>query len=76
MLFIMRSTWVAVFAYPDILDLIASRGVPIIVSLLCLLPLYAFRKAPSLAKYRWRLDNLFVTLISLLTRLNLVPKLF
>ncbi len=33
-------------------------GALIIASLLCLLPMYAIRKAPSLAKYRGRLDNL------------------
>ncbi len=42
-------------------------GAPIIASLLCLLPMYAIRKAPSLAKYRGRLDNVFVTVIGLLT---------
>ncbi|MDI5754487.1 hypothetical protein MJL79_30330, partial [Salmonella enterica subsp. enterica serovar Montevideo] len=41
-----------------------------------LLPMYAIRKAPSLAKYRGRLDNVFVTLIGLLTILNIVYKLF
>ncbi len=40
-------------------------GAPIIASLLCLLPMYAIRKAPSLAKYRGRLDNVFVTVIGL-----------
>ncbi|MDI8751908.1 hypothetical protein MJH54_28690, partial [Salmonella enterica subsp. enterica serovar Montevideo] len=44
-----------------------ARQTPIIASLLCLLPMYAIRKAPSLAKYRGRLDNVFVTLIGLLT---------
>ena len=48
----------------------------IIASLLCLLPMYAIRKAPSLAKYRGRLDNVFVTVIGLLTILNIVYKLF
>ncbi|MGP0773075.1 hypothetical protein, partial [Escherichia coli] len=43
---------------------------------LCLLPMYAIRKAPSLAKYRGRLDNVFVTVIGLLTILNIVYKLF
>lgn len=51
-------------------------GAPIIASLLCLLPMYAIRKAPSLAKYRGHLDNVFVTVIGLLTILNIVYKLF
>ncbi|HAM6828120.1 TPA: hypothetical protein IB910_001020 [Escherichia coli] len=76
MIFIMGSTWVVAYANPNILDLIEAMGAPIIASLLCLLPMYAIRKAPSLAKYRGRLDNVFVTVIGLLTILNIVYKLF
>ena len=61
---------------PEHPDLIEAMGAPIIASLLCLLPMYAIRKAPSLAKYRGRLDNVFVTVIGLLTILNIVYKLF
>ncbi len=57
---------------PISLDLIEAMGASrLIASLLCLLPMYAIRKAPSLAKYRGRLDNLFVTAIGLLTILNI-----
>ena len=38
--------------------------------------MYAIRKAPSLAKYRGRVDNVFVTVIGLLSILNIVYKLF
>ena len=76
MVFIMGWTWVVAYANPNILDLIEAMGAPIIASLLCLLPMYAIRKAPSLAKYRGRLDNLFVTAIGLLTILNIAYKLF
>ena len=76
MIFIMGSTWVVAYANPNILDLIEAMGAPIIASLLCLLPMYAIRKAPSLATYRGRLDNVFVTVIGLLTILNIVYKLF
>ena len=54
MIFIMGSTWIVAYANPNILDLIEAMGAPIIASLLCLLPMYAIRKAPSLAKYRGR----------------------
>ena len=76
MIFIMGSTWVVAYANPNILDLIEAMGAPIIASLLCLLPMYAIRKAPSMAKYSCRLDNVFVTVIGLLTILNIVYKLF
>lgn len=42
----MGSTWVVAYANPNILDLIEAMGAPIIASLLCLLPMYAIRKAP------------------------------
>ena len=51
-------------------------GAPIIASLLCLLPMYAISKTPAMAKYKGRADNVFVTLIGLLTILNIAYKLF
>ncbi|MDU4274609.1 MAG: threonine/serine transporter TdcC, partial [Enterobacter asburiae] len=76
MVFIMGSTWVVAYANPNILDLIEAMGAPIIASLLCLLPMYAIRKAPALAKYKGRTENIFVTAVGLLTILNIVYKLF
>lgn len=76
MIFIMGSTWVVAYANPNILDLIEAMGAPIIASLLCLLPMYAIRKAPALAKYKGRTENIFVTVVGLLTILNIVYKLF
>ncbi|WP_318373488.1 threonine/serine transporter TdcC [Enterobacter sp.] len=76
MLFIMGSTWIVAYANPNILDLIEAMGAPIIASLLCLLPMYAVRKIPQLAKYQGKADNLFVTLIGMLTILNILYKLF
>ncbi|TNV20917.1 threonine/serine transporter TdcC [Buttiauxella sp. B2] len=75
MVFIMGSTWVVAYANPNILDLIEAMGAPIIASLLCLLPMYAIRKTPALAKYKGRPENIFVTVIGLLTILNIVYKL-
>jgi threonine transporter len=68
-------TWVVAYANPNILDLIEAMGAPIIASL-CLLPMYAIRKAPALAKYKGRTENIFVTVVGLLTILNIVYKLF
>ena len=76
MIFIMGSTWIVAYANPNILDLIEAMGAPIIASLLCLLPMYAIRKTPALAKYKGRTENIFVTLVGLLTILNIVNKLF
>jgi threonine transporter len=76
MVFIMGSTWIVAYANPNILDLIEAMGAPIIASLLCLLPMYAIRKTPALAKYKGRTENIFVTVVGLLTILNIVYKLF
>ena len=76
MVFIMGSTWIVAYANPNILDLIEAMGAPIIASLLCLLPMYAIRKAPAMAKYKGKPENIFVTVVGLLTILNIVYKLF
>ncbi|MFM4966341.1 threonine/serine transporter TdcC [Aeromonas veronii] len=76
MLFIMGSTWLVAYVNPNILDLIEAMGAPIIASLLCLLPMYAVNKTPALAKYKGQASNLFVTIIGVLTILNIVSKLF
>lgn len=76
MAFSMGSTWIVAYANPNILDLIEAMGAPIIASLLCLLPMYAIRKVPALAKYKGRTENIFVTVIGVLTILNIVYKLF
>lgn len=75
-IFVMGSVWAVVYANSNILDLIETMGAPTIASLLCLLLMYAIRKAPSLTKYRGRLDNVFITMIDLLTILNIIYKLF
>ncbi|WP_139708781.1 threonine/serine transporter TdcC [Aeromonas allosaccharophila] len=76
MLFIMGSTWLVAYVNPNILDLIEAMGAPIIASLLCLLPMYAVCKTSALAKYKGQASNLFVTIIGVLTILNIVSKLF
>lgn len=75
MFFIMGSTWVVAYVNPNILDLIEAMGAPIIASLLCLLPMYAVRKVPALAKYKGKPENYFVTIVGLLTILNIFYKL-
>jgi threonine transporter len=38
--------------------------------------MYAIRKAPAMAKYKGKPENIFVTVVGLLTILNIVYKLF
>ncbi|AOV97652.1 threonine/serine transporter TdcC [Edwardsiella hoshinae] len=75
MVIIMGSTWFIAYINPNILDLIGAMGAPIIASLLCLLPMYAVWRVPALAKYKGHVDNYFVTIIGLLTILNIVYQL-
>ncbi|QPW29388.1 threonine/serine transporter TdcC [Edwardsiella ictaluri] len=75
MIIIMGSTWVITDINPNILDLIGAMGAPIIAALLCLLPMYAVWRVPALAKYKGKASNYFVTIIGLLTILNIVYQL-
>ncbi|AGH72987.1 threonine/serine transporter TdcC [Edwardsiella piscicida] len=75
MVIIMGSTWVIAYINPNILDLIGAMGAPIIAALLCLLPMYAVWRVPALAKYKGKASNYFVTIIGLLTILNIVYQL-
>lgn len=59
---------------PIILDLTEEMGSPIITAQLCLLPMFAIRKPPALAKYKGKPENIFVTVIGLLTILNIFYK--
>ncbi|RAN77492.1 septum site-determining protein, partial [Bacillus sp. SRB_331] len=42
----------------------------------CLLPMYAIRKVPVLAKYRGKMSNVFVIVIGILTVLASIKSLF
>ncbi|XKM14394.1 threonine/serine transporter TdcC [Orbaceae bacterium ac157xtp] len=74
MIIIMASTWLVAYLNPNILDLIESMGAPIIACLLCLLPMYAVHKLPVLARFKGKPSNYFVTIIGILTILNMVYK--
>lgn len=71
---IMGSTWLVAYLNPNILDMIEQLGAPIIAILLCLLPMYAVHTLPILSKYRGKLSNYFVTIIGVLTLLNIAYK--
>ncbi len=69
MVFIMAPLGLSRMPTRNILDN-EAMGAPIIASLLCLLPMYAIRKAPAMAKYKGRPENIFVTVVGLLTILE------
>lgn len=64
--FIFLTTWGVAILNPSILGMIESLGGPVIAAILFLMPMYAIRTVPALARYRGRLGNVFVTLMGLI----------
>jgi len=50
-------------------------GGPIIASILFLMPMYAIRKVPAMAKYRGQASNVFVTAVGLVAITALIYSL-
>ncbi|ASR45284.1 septum formation initiator [Paenibacillus kribbensis] len=74
--FVVLSCWYVAYANPSILGIIDSLSGPLVAAILCLLPMYAIRKVPVLAKYRGKISNVFVIVIGLLTVLASIMSLF
>lgn len=67
LVFVVLTCWYAAYANPSILGLIDSLSGPLVAAILCILPMYAIRKVPVLAKYRGKWSNVFVIVIGILT---------
>lgn len=52
LLFIVLTTWVISIINPSILDMIESMGAPMIAAILFIMPVYAMRKVPTMAKFK------------------------
>ncbi len=52
LLFIVLTTWVISIINPSILGMIESMGAPMIAAILFLMPIYAMRKVPAMAKLK------------------------
>ncbi|UNH31062.1 aromatic amino acid transport family protein [Moellerella wisconsensis] len=52
MIFIVLTTWIVAIKNPSILDMIETMGAPMIAAILFILPVFAMRKVPAMAKYR------------------------
>ncbi|MDO7209500.1 aromatic amino acid transport family protein [Acinetobacter nosocomialis] len=66
-IFMILSCWFIAYKNPSILDIIVSISGPTGAILVLLLPMYAIHKIPSLAPYRNKVSNIFVTLIGVIT---------
>ncbi|OEF29214.1 aromatic amino acid transport family protein [Vibrio rumoiensis] len=52
LLFIVLTTWVVSIINPSILGMIESMGAPMIAAILFIMPIYAMRKVPAMAKFK------------------------
>ena len=74
--FVVLTCWYVAYANPSILGIIDALSGPLVAAILCLLPMYAIRKVPVLAKYRGKMSNVFVIVIGILTVLASIKSLF
>ncbi|WP_139201456.1 hypothetical protein [Pseudovibrio axinellae] len=65
--FFFVTIWLAASLEPPIISAIADLFAPFIAIILFLLPMYAIRTVPALAKYKGALSNIFVTIAGLVT---------
>ncbi|SKA27781.1 serine/threonine transporter [Consotaella salsifontis] len=73
--FFILTLWLVAVINPSILGLIETLGGPIIAAILFLMPMYAIRKVPAMAKYKGHLSNAFVTLMGLIAISAILYKL-
>jgi len=76
LVFVVLTCWYAAYANPSILGIIDTLSGPLVAAILCVLPMYAIRKVPLLAKYRGKLSNVFVIIVGVLTVLASLKALF
>ena len=75
-LFFFLSIWGAALFNPSILGMIEVFSGPVIAMILFLLPMYAVRYVPSMAKYKGEWTNTFVVIVGLLALSSMVYSLF
>ncbi|WP_314721425.1 HAAAP family serine/threonine permease [Haemophilus pittmaniae] len=64
--FFLITLWGVAIINPSILGLIESLGGPIIAMILFIMPMYAIRKVPAMARYQGCFSNIFVVVMGLI----------
>ncbi|MGL5661581.1 MAG: aromatic amino acid transport family protein, partial [Aeromonas sp.] len=64
--FFILTLWGTAIANPSILGMIESLGGPIIATILFIMPMYAIKRVPAMAKYQGHISNVFVTLMGMI----------
>ena len=73
--FMLVVCWIVATLNPSILGMIETLGGPIIAAILFLMPMYAIRKVPAMARYRGQASNVFVTAVGLVAISALIYSL-
>ena len=74
--FFVITLWVVAVVNPSILGMIESLGGPIIATILFIMPMYAIRRVPAMAKYQGQISNVFVTAMGLIAISAILYQLF
>lgn len=73
--FMLVVCWIVATLNPSILGMIETIGGPVIAAILFLMPMYAIRKVPAMARFRGQASNVFVTVVGLVAISAVVYKL-
>lgn len=76
LVFVVLTCWYVAYTNPSILGLIDTLSGPLVAAILCVLPMYAIRKVPALAKYKGKMSNVFVIVVGVLTILASIKSFF
>lgn len=74
--FFILTLWGTTIANPSILGMVESLGGPIIAAILFIMPMYAIKRVPAMAKYQGHISNLFVTVTGLTAISAILYQLF
>ena len=64
--FFILTLWGVAVINPSILGMIESLGGPIIATILFLMPMYAIKRVPAMAKYQGQISNVFVAVMGII----------
>ena len=73
--FMITTLWLVAVLNPGVLGMIENLGGPIIATILFLMPMYAIKRVPAMAKYQGTIANVFITCMGFIAISSLLFKL-
>lgn len=73
--FMIATLWIVAIINPGVLGMIENLGGPIIATILFLMPMYAVKRVPAMAKYQGAMTNVFITAMGLVAISAILFKL-